>query len=73
MSKKELEANEEGLFRKWLEQTDNLVLQWRLNVAESLNNSAGIDDINYKKSKAEPRMPQSPTYFERNLEVWRQL
>lgn len=56
MSKKEVEANEEGWFKKWLEQTDESVRQWR-EIPTADNQS----------------MPRSPTYFERNLEVWRQL
>jgi len=54
MSKKEVESNEAGLFRKWIKQTDKLMEQW-----QSRSNQTSI--------------PSSPTYFERNLEVWRQL
>ncbi|KAK7465407.1 hypothetical protein VKT23_005385 [Stygiomarasmius scandens] len=54
MTKKEVESNEAGLFRKWIKQTDELLEQW-----QSRSNQTSI--------------PSSPTYFERNLEVWRQL
>ncbi|RPD57034.1 P-loop containing nucleoside triphosphate hydrolase protein [Lentinus tigrinus ALCF2SS1-6] len=64
MSKKEVEANEEGLFKKWLAQTD---------AALDLGHPAaheGSGDI----TKADHQsMPHAPTSYERNLEVWRQL
>ncbi|THV07519.1 P-loop containing nucleoside triphosphate hydrolase protein [Dendrothele bispora CBS 962.96] len=54
MSKKEVERNEEGVFKKWMKQMDEIVDQWQNN-------------------DNHPSTPPSPTYFERNLEVWRQL
>ncbi|KZT75054.1 P-loop containing nucleoside triphosphate hydrolase protein [Daedalea quercina L-15889] len=63
MSKKEVEANEEGLFRKWLAQTDAAVNQW----ASSMNQPDPDDPAPTAK------MPSAPTSYERNLEVWRQL
>lgn len=63
MSKKEVEANEEGLFKKWLAQTDAAVEQW----AASSNEPGSGDPAPVAK------MPSAPTSFERNLEVWRQL
>ncbi|KAJ7492467.1 hypothetical protein FB451DRAFT_1218406 [Mycena latifolia] len=62
MSKIEVEHNEEGLFAKWLSQTDQSVQKWQ----EKWQTSP--DD----EGKA-TTMPRSTTYFERNLEVWRQL
>src|SRR6266550_8449836 len=50
MSKKEVEHNEEGLFKKWLEQVDKDFRAWQ-----------------------ESAQSESPSYFERNVEVWRQL
>jgi hypothetical protein len=50
MSKKEVEHNEEGLFKKWLEQMDKNFRAWQ-----------------------ESTQSESPSYFERNVEVWRQL
>ena len=50
MSKKEVEHNEEGLFKQWLQQTDDNFRAWQ-----------------------ESEQTESPSYFERNLEVWRQL
>ncbi|GAA6025726.1 hypothetical protein JCM10207_008890 [Rhodosporidiobolus poonsookiae] len=49
-TKKEVERNEEGVFKKWLAQTDEVLAE----VATSGGQS-------------------SPTFFERNLNVWRQL
>jgi hypothetical protein len=65
MSKKEVEHNEEGVFKKWLEGTDSAIEKW-LNCEES---KADQDSGPSEPSK----MPRSPTFFERNLEVWRQL
>ncbi|PCH33931.1 nucleoside triphosphate hydrolase protein [Wolfiporia cocos MD-104 SS10] len=63
MTKKEVEANEEGLFRKWLAQTDSILSEWCSPDVEVTSDS-----------QAEPtEMPHAPTSFERNLEVWRQL
>jgi len=69
MSKKEVEHNEEGLFKKWLAQTDELVERWQKGrKAEPL----GSEDA--QEFYGQPLAgPPSPTYFERNLEVWRQL
>ena len=50
MSKKQVENNEEGLFKQWLQQTDDNFRAWQ-----------------------ESEQSESPSYFERNLEVWRQL
>lgn len=55
-SKLEVERNEEGLFKKWLTQTDAAIERWQ----------------NSDDPKTSP-MPRSTSYFERNLEVWRQL
>lgn len=69
MTKKEVEHNEEGVFKKWLEGTDSAIKKW-LDSKESK-----VKDIQDQDSGTpEPlTMPRSPTFFERNLEVWRQL
>ncbi|CAK5273339.1 unnamed protein product [Mycena citricolor] len=64
MSKKEVEHNEEGLFKKWLEQTDLSLAEW---------NTSREPDSSKPSEEASPAAPASPSYFERNLEVWRQL
>lgn len=69
MQKKEVEKNEEGLFKKWLDSTDTAVGAW--NAAASPP-QAGPAPTEAADSQPE-RMPHAPTSFERNLEVWRQL
>lgn len=65
MSKEEVEKNEEGWFKKWLDQTDQITNEWVDRDSSPPDSEAGIQDENV--------MPRAPTYFERNLEVWRQL
>ncbi|KAH9944200.1 P-loop containing nucleoside triphosphate hydrolase protein [Epithele typhae] len=72
MSKKEVEANEEGLFRQWLAQTDA-----SLDPCFDPTHSPAEADAQAEKtsdhSPGAEHMPHAPTSFERNLEVWRQL
>lgn len=65
MSKTEVEKNEEGLFKKWLDQTDQVLKDW-VDRGPSPSDGEG-------STHSEAAMPRSPTHFERNLEVWRQL
>lgn len=65
MSKKEVEKNEEGLFQKWLDQTDAAVNTWCEPPVPSTEDRSYHDEVEI--------MPRAPTRFERNLEVWRQL
>jgi hypothetical protein len=58
MSKLEVEQNEEGVFKKWLAQTDQLLEEWQNREEQDPATAAQL---------------RSPSYFERNLEVWRQL
>ncbi|KIJ40336.1 hypothetical protein M422DRAFT_174008 [Sphaerobolus stellatus SS14] len=61
MSKKEVEANEEGLYKKWIAETDEHIKSW-------------MESRSLETSEPEQEdIPGSPTYYERNLEVWRQL
>lgn len=55
-SKLEVERNEEGVFKKWLAQTDEAIEEWQRELIP----------------EGSP-MPRSTSYFERSLEVWRQL
>lgn len=66
MTKKEVEKNEEGLFKKWLDQTDRVLDAW---------SSPKLPDEPEDDPDTPPveAMPTAPTSFERNLEVWRQL
>ena len=69
MSKTEVEKNEEGLHRKWIGQMDQIVEEWQKGPSDHFECDVEDDD----KPQKVLRMPRSPTYFERNLEVWRQL
>ena len=61
MSKLEVERNEEGVFKKWLAQTDQLLEEWQNREEQNPGNITTSAQL------------RSPSYFERNLEVWRQL
>jgi hypothetical protein len=65
MSKLEVERNEEGYFKKWLSETDQILVDWQNKQASAITTESVEPPL--------PSMPRSPTYFERNLEVWRQL
>ncbi|KAF8832077.1 hypothetical protein HHX47_DHR1000872 [Lentinula edodes] len=67
MSKKEVESNEEGLFKKWLQETDSALERWRLG------NKRSDDHLDDTEHEREPAIVRSSSSFERNLEVWRQL
>ncbi|QRW24653.1 50S ribosome-binding GTPase [Rhizoctonia solani] len=54
------EKNEEGLFAKWIAQTDEAINTWR---------QANLVPV---QGTTESILP-APTYYERNIEVWRQL
>ncbi|KAF9270625.1 P-loop containing nucleoside triphosphate hydrolase protein [Marasmius fiardii PR-910] len=68
MSKKEVEHNEEGWFKRWLNQTDELVSKWQMSMdfSQLEGEQGGIKE-------PPTSMPPGGTCFERNLEVWRQL
>lgn len=65
MSKNEVEKNEEGQFKKWLNQTDQILEEW-MDHGASPSGGETSDQV-------ETKVPHAPTYLERNLEVWRQL
>jgi hypothetical protein len=72
-SKKEVEKNEEGLFSKWIKESDHIVEQWQ---QPSMPEAKGDDRDNNDRSTTDhdlTKFKRSPSYFERNLEVWRQL
>lgn len=77
MSKKEVDANEEGLFKKWLYQTDTTVNAWcnpSTTHDDPQSSSAPVaEDVRKDSGSIADQMPPAPTSFERNLEVWRQL
>jgi hypothetical protein len=66
MTKKEVERNEEGLFKKWIVAADAVVDEWRTSPAREL-------EVSSEESLPLSVIPRAPTQFERNLEVWRQL
>jgi hypothetical protein len=72
MIKTEVEKNEEGLHRLWIKQMDQVVEDWLKSSSHNEESQEGNEE-----DKSNPQevlqMPRSPTYFERNLEVWRQL
>ena len=70
MSKEEVEKNEEGWFKKWLQSTDETVNSWFRSDLE-LSNAAVPPSPDLQEEPL--RMPSAPASFERNLEVWRQL
>lgn len=79
MSKKQVEANEEGFVKKWLEQTDAAIESWRQRECEPASDPASHVNENDSKALAQPgedsqsEMPTSAPLYERNIEVWRQL
>lgn len=72
MSKIEVEKNEEGLHRKWISQMDKIVEDWQQRPQDEDEDQKDQEDGD-EQPKNITKMPRSPTYFERNLEVWRQL
>ncbi|GAA6039125.1 hypothetical protein JCM8097_005338 [Rhodosporidiobolus ruineniae] len=61
-TKKEVERNEEGVFKKWLAQTDETLFKLA-------NPPSDLED----DDEGSATVPGSSTFFERNLNVWRQL
>ncbi|KAG8803593.1 hypothetical protein FRC17_006158, partial [Serendipita sp. 399] len=75
-TKKEVEKNEEGLFSKWLREMDTIVEQWQAPPAmATAERDDGTKEEGTSSRETENSIiyKRSPTYFERNLEVWRQL
>ncbi|KAG1885485.1 P-loop containing nucleoside triphosphate hydrolase protein [Suillus subluteus] len=75
MSKDDVDANEQGYFRRWMIQTDAIVERWH-----NQNNQPVVSGIDLGSASpsvpdtaVQDKMPCPPTHFERNLEVWRQL
>lgn len=71
MSKKEVEKNEEGIFKKWLTQTDQITSTWQDQGDRDRGKTSDNEDSALSPEPSE--MPRAPTYYERNIEVWRQL
>ncbi|KAJ7040449.1 hypothetical protein C8F04DRAFT_1083602 [Mycena alexandri] len=73
MSKIEVERNEEGVFRKWLAQTDQAVEQWQTPSKWLAETDQAVEEGQNSSGEPLVAMPRSTTYYERNIEVWRQL
>ncbi|KAG9001776.1 hypothetical protein FRB94_000642 [Tulasnella sp. JGI-2019a] len=71
MTKKEVERNEEGIFDKWLADTEEKISLWRERTNPQETDRNPEDDLPSNPPK--PTNLRSPTYYEQNLEVWRQL
>lgn len=71
MTKNEVEKNEEGLFKKWLDQTDHIIANWFS--PKSTTDPLEREELEQQTTSEVEEMPKAPTSFERNLEVWRQL
>lgn len=80
-TKKEVEANEAGLFKKWLAAADDAVERWRTVAPKGDDDAAESEGATPAPpepdadaaSSSSIQWPRSTTYFERNLEVYRQL
>lgn len=85
-TKKEVEKNEEGMFKKWLKATEEIVKDWVVNekIDEHIegasiegNTQQDVEDAAEKEDggveDGQEVWPRSPSWFETNLEVWRQL
>ncbi|KAF9245794.1 P-loop containing nucleoside triphosphate hydrolase protein [Melanogaster broomeanus] len=72
MTKEEVDANEQGHFRKWLSQQDTIIERWQSALNQQVPQSRDADQ-SIPSADAASLMPYPPTHFERNLEVWRQL
>ncbi|KAF8573562.1 P-loop containing nucleoside triphosphate hydrolase protein [Ramaria rubella] len=71
MEKKEVERNEEAMYQRWMSEVDEYVYAWRAVKSESQNLPDDAPGKNIAEGKS--HIQKSPTYYERNLEVWRQF
>lgn len=71
MTKSYIDANEEGVFKQWVSQTDTALEKWRLAYTKHQSDDRNEDDK--EDDKEDLSVERSPSSFERNLEVWRQL
>lgn len=75
-TKKEVERNEEGVFKKWYKETEDIVMGWVEGVGASSTFTKGKEkDARGPAADGgeQDEWPRSPAWFETNLEVWRQL
>lgn len=76
-TKKEVERNEEGWFKRWLGETEGVVRDWikEKDIDDNDNQDGSkTDDGGDEPDRGNRELwPRSPSWFETNLEVWRQL
>lgn len=89
MTKKEVERNEEGLFVKWMEEMQGVMSDYlslddeegaqptgnptpTIPGAPKISTRQAMRNISTERSELDKPL-RSPSYFEQNLEVWRQL
>lgn len=70
MTKKEVEKNEEGWFKKWMKSTEDIMNAW-VEGEEEVDVTEAVAQEDERSEKV--RWPRSVSWFETNLEVWRQL
>lgn len=71
MTKKEVEKNEEGCFKKWMKSTEDIMDEW-IDGEDEEEDSGPVSEGQDEQEK-KPKWPRSVSWFETNLEVWRQL
>lgn len=72
-TKKEVERNEEGWFRKWLEGIERVMRDWVEGDEADKEDEGAEEEGEVEDEVKEDKWPRSPAWFETNLEVWRQL
>lgn len=71
-TKREVEENEEEMFRKWLRRARQTVEDW-VDGADVVSDDNEGDESPETSNDGAVRSLRSPSSFEINLEVWRQL
>lgn len=69
-TKEEVESNEEERYAEWMRDTRGFVEAW---VEDWVESEDSADESDGDEGEAPLRELRSPTWFETNLEVWRQL
>jgi hypothetical protein len=74
-TKKEVERNEEGVFGKWLEGVKGVVQDWSEGGGDVREGELAVDNEEKVEEDEEDvvKWPRGSSWFETNLEVWRQL
>jgi hypothetical protein len=72
-SKEEVERNEEEVFRQWMRDTRGFVEQWVDDELVQEEQDEEQEEDQASEELQNEKELRSPTWFETNLEVWRQL